>query len=122
MNKFCSETGVWLIPWGLLSQGQLARPHHVTGSATRSSEKPALPEADVSIIYRVEELAKKRNWKMGHVSLAWLNYKGISSPIGGFNSVARLDDALDARRKKLTAEEVISLEEQNIPKNIFGRG
>lgn len=60
---------------------------------------------------------------MGHVSLAWLNYKGISSPIGGgFNSVARLDEALDARRKKLTAEEVKSLEEQNIPKKIFGRG
>lgn len=122
MNKFCLETGVGLIPWGPLSQGQLARPHRVTGSTIRSAGKPALPEADVSIIFRVEELAKKKGWKMGHVALAWLNCKGISSPICGFSSAARLDEALDARGKELTAEEVKFLEEPYIPKNVFGHG
>ena len=122
MNRFCLETGVGLIPWGPLSQGQLARPHSVNGSTTRSSGKPTLPEADVSIISRVEELAEKKGWKMAYVALAWLSYKGISSPICGFSSVARMDEALEARGKELTAEEVNILEEPYIPKNIFGHG
>lgn len=122
MNKFCLETGVGLIPWGPLSQGQLARSHHVTGSTTRSSGKPALPKADVSIISRVEELAKKKSWKMCHVALAWLNYKGISSPVCGLSNVASLDEALDARGKELTAEEAKFLEEPYTPKNVFGHG
>lgn len=122
MNKFCLETGVGLIPWGPLSQGQLARPHHVNGSTTRSSGKPALPEADLSIISRVEELAEKRDWKMAHVALAWLKHKGISSPICGFSSVARLDEALGVRGKELTAEEAKYLEEPYIPKTVFGHG
>lgn len=122
MNKFCLETGVGLIPWGPLSQGQLARPHHMNGSTLRSAGKPALPEADISIISRVEELAKKNGWKMGSVALAWLNYKGISSPICGFSSVERLNEALEARGKGLTAEEVKYLEEPYVPKNVFGHG
>ena len=122
MNKFCLETGVGLIPWGPLSQGQLARPHHINGSTVRSSGKPALPEADVLIISRVEELSKKRGWKMGSVALAWLNRKGISSPICGFSSIERLDEALEATGKVLTAEEVEYLEGPYIPKNVFGHG
>ena len=122
MNKFCLETGIGLIPWGPLSQGQLARPHHVSGSTTRSSGKPPLPEADISIVSRVEELAKKKDWKMSHVALAWINYKGISSPICGFSNVARMDEALEARGKELSAEEVAFLEDPYIPKNVFGHG
>ena len=122
MNKFCSETGVGLIPWGPLSQGHLARPHHVSGSTVRSSGLPALPEADLSIISRVEELAKKKGWKMGTVALAWLEHKGISSPICGFSSAARLDEALEARGKELSPEEVKHLEEPYIPKSVFGHG
>ena len=120
MNKFCLETGVGLIPWGPLSQGQLARPHHSHGSTVRSSGHSALPEADVSIISRVEELAQKKGWKMGFVALAWLDQKGITSPICGFSSVARLNEALEAKGKVLTAEEVKYLEEPYIPKNVLG--
>lgn len=120
MNKFCLETGVGLIPWGPLSQGQLARPRHTHGA--RRAALPALSEADVTIISRVEELAKKKDWKMGHVALAWLKYKGISSPICGFSSVARLDEAVKAKGKDLTVEEVRFLEEPYVPKNIFGHG
>ena len=102
MNKLCLESGVGLIPWSTLSQGQLARPYHVTGSTTRSTGKPSLPEADVSIIGRVEELASKKGWEISHVALAWLQYKGISSPICGFSNVDRIDEALEARGKILT--------------------
>ena len=120
MNKFCLDKGVGLIPWGPLKQGDLARPHHAAGSTTRSEGKPALPEADVKIIGKVEELARKKEWKMSHVALAWLDYKGISSPIIGFSKIERIDEALEMRGKMLTEDEVKFLEEDYMPKSVVG--
>ena len=59
---------------------------------------------------------------MGFVALAWLNHKGISSPICGFSNIDRLDEALEAKGKVLTPEEVNYLDEPYIPKNVFGHG
>ena len=59
---------------------------------------------------------------MSHVALAWLAFKGISSPICGFSNVARMDEALEARGKELSEEEVRWLEEGYVPKNVFGHG
>jgi aryl-alcohol dehydrogenase-like predicted oxidoreductase len=67
----------------------------------------------------VEEIAKKHGWKMSHVALAWIN-KRVSSPIVGFSSVARMEEALDARGKELTEEEEKYLEELYVPINIVG--
>ena len=120
MNKFCLETGVGLIPWGPLAQGHLARPYHAAGSTLRSEGEPALPEADVKIIGRVEELAKKKGWKMSHVALAWHDYKGVSSPIVGFSKVERIDEAVNMKGKKLTEDEVKFLEEEYLPRNVVG--
>ena len=120
MNKYCLDTGVGLIPWGPLSQGDLARPHHAAGSTTRSEGKSALPGPDVKIIGKVEELARKKGWKMSHVALAWLDYKGISSPIIGFSKVERIDEALEMNGKALTEADVKFLEEDYVPKNVKG--
>ena len=68
----------------------------------------------------MEELAQKKGWKMGSVALAWLHDEGFSSPICGFSSVARLDEALEAKGKELSAEEVKYREESYIPKNVLG--
>lgn len=81
-----------------------------------------MPEAHISIIKQVEELAKKKDWKMSDVAMAWLSYKGVTSPIIGISSVARLDEALDSRGKDLTEEEVKYLEEAYVPQNIMGHG
>lgn len=70
-------------------------------------------------IARVQELAEKKGWKMSQVALAWLN-KRISSPIIGFNSVERIDEACDVRGKKLTEEEEKYLDELYEPKAIYG--
>jgi aryl-alcohol dehydrogenase-like predicted oxidoreductase len=67
----------------------------------------------------VEEIAKKRGWKMSHVALAWIN-KRISSPIIGFSSIERIDEAIDVRGKTLTEEEEKYLEELYQPKAISG--
>ena len=57
---------------------------------------------------------------MSQVALAWQHYRGTSSPIIGFSSVSRMDEALEARGKVLTDEEVKYLEECYVPKNVYG--
>jgi aryl-alcohol dehydrogenase-like predicted oxidoreductase len=67
----------------------------------------------------VQEIAEKRGWKMSHVALAWIN-KRIASPIIGFSSVERMDEALEIRGKELTAEEEKYLEELYEARSIEG--
>ncbi|KAL9001756.1 MAG: hypothetical protein Q9188_005282 [Gyalolechia gomerana] len=118
MNKFCNETGVGLIPWSPLAQGALARPASAHGSTTRSSGK-SMGETDAQIISRVEELAKKHDWKMSQVALAWIN-KRIASPIIGFSSPERINEALEVRGKELSEEDEKYLEEPYQPKPVMG--
>lgn len=72
-------------------------------------------------IGRVQELAEKKGWKMSQVSLAWLN-KRISSPIIGFSSLERIEEACEVRGKQLTDEEEKYLEELYQPRAIVGHG
>lgn len=76
-------------------------------------------EADKKIIGRVEELAQKHSWKMSTVALAWIN-KRVTSPIIGFSTPERMDEALEARGKVLTEEEEKYLEELYQPRAISG--
>ena len=121
MNKYCSETGVGLIPWAPLAGGKLARPLSAAGTTTRSQNTSlsTLPtnEADTTIIQRVEELANKKGWKMSHVGLAWSIQKG-DVPIVGFSKIERIDEAIDVWGKRLTDEEIKYLEEPYQPKNV----
>ncbi|KAH8808475.1 aldo/keto reductase [Xylogone sp. PMI_703] len=122
MNRYCNDTGVGLIPWAPIARGNLARPAEAYGTTTRSKpEKEAggLTETDFKIIGRVQEIAEKKGWKMSHVALAWIN-KRISSPIIGFSSVERMDEAIEARGKVLTEEEEKYLEELYQAKPIAG--
>ncbi|KAG9231023.1 NADP-dependent oxidoreductase domain-containing protein [Amylocarpus encephaloides] len=121
MNRFCQDTGVGLIPWAPLFRGHLARPLSKLGETTRSAPEAekGLTEADNETVKRVQELAEKKGWKMSQVALAWIN-KRISSPIIGFSSVARIEEALDVRGKSLTEEEEKYLEDLYVPKAING--
>lgn len=56
---------------------------------------------------------------MSQVTLAWMNQR-VTSPIIGFSSVERIDDALSARGKELTAEEEKYLEEVYTPVDVEG--
>ncbi|XXH05179.1 hsp90 co-chaperone Cdc37 [Hypoxylon texense] len=126
MIRFCRDTGVGLIPWAPLCRGHLARPPSDFGTTKRSKiEKDTSPgthgtvEPDLTIIARVLEIARKRGWNMSHVALAWIN-KRVTSPIIGFSSIRRIDEALAARGKTLTDEEEAYLEELYQPKQIAG--
>ncbi|GIK05219.1 hypothetical protein Aspvir_009323, partial [Aspergillus viridinutans] len=109
MNRFCNDTGVGLIPWAPLCRGHLARPPSKFGLTPRSelekqdSQASGLSEQDLTIIRRVIEIGEKRGWPMAHVALAWIN-KRITSPIIGFSSVERLEQAITARGKRLNDE------------------
>jgi len=94
MNNFCDETGVGLIPWGPLNTGRLARParEHTT---VRASANPVLLEQDIKILDRVEEVTLKMGVKISQVALAWIN-KRVASPISGFSSVERMEEAIAA--------------------------
>ena len=72
-----------------------------------------------AIISRIEEVAKKRDWPMSHVSLAWLNRR-VTAGIIGFSTTERIDEALAARGKELSEEEEQYLEELYIPRAIQG--
>jgi aryl-alcohol dehydrogenase-like predicted oxidoreductase len=126
MNRFCNDTGVGLIPWAPLCRGHLARRPAEFGSTDRSKgEKESQPgshgtsELDQRIIKRVVELAEKHDWPIAHVALAWIN-KRVSSPIIGFSSAERIDQAITAKGKVLTDEEEAYLEELYEPKKISG--
>jgi aryl-alcohol dehydrogenase-like predicted oxidoreductase len=126
MNRFCDETGVGLVPWAPLCRGHLARPPNDFGTTARSkTEKAHQPgshgtgEVDLKIIARVQEIAEKKGWPMSHVALAWIN-KRVSSPIIGFSSVERMDQAISARGKTLTEEEEKYLEELYEAKAVYG--
>lgn len=121
MNRFCNDTGVGLIPWAPLCRGHLARKPADFGSTDRSSreDKGKTGQTDLAIIGRVVELAEKHDWAIAHVSLAWIN-KRVASPIIGFSSVERIEQAISARGKVLSDEEEKYLEELYQPKAIDG--
>ena len=78
-----------------------------------------ITEVDLTIIKRVEEIAKNKDWKMSQVALAWIVQKG-TIPIVGFSNLSRLDEAAEVRGKTLTEDEVKYLEEPYVPKKIVG--
>lgn len=125
MNKYCTETGVGLIPWAPIARGHLARPLEQYGQTTRSSgeanagNRAGLSDADKAIITRVQEIAEKRGWTMSQVALAWINQR-VASPIVGLSSVARLEEATQLQGKVLTPEEEAYLEEPYKPVAIQG--
>jgi aryl-alcohol dehydrogenase-like predicted oxidoreductase len=124
MNKYCHLTGVGLIPWSPLYRGNLARPVD-SGPTARSQTMSrnrmftGMSDVDNAIISRVEELAKKKDWAMAQVALAWIIQKG-TIPIVGFSSVDRMNQAIEVKGKTLTDEEIKYLEEPYTPKNIVG--
>jgi aryl-alcohol dehydrogenase-like predicted oxidoreductase len=113
MHAYCKHNGIGIIPWAPLASGVLARPVGTDTTRQNSTKGTALEkkltDADVTIINRVEELAKKKNCKMSQIALAWAGTK-VASPIVGVNSVERLRESI-VNGIELTQEEVVYLEQ-----------
>ncbi|KAI3333059.1 Aldo/keto reductase [Ustulina deusta] len=150
MNPYCNLTGVGLIPvrqalpgssaltlklpvltdaivqWAPLAGGRLARQQGQTPTTIRTAhtkmggfyEQEEDPGSS-KIVSRAAEIAERRGWPVSHVSLAWLNRRAVA-PVIGFSSPERMDEALDALGKELTAEEEEYLEELYLPRSVQG--
>ncbi|KAH8832472.1 NADP-dependent oxidoreductase domain-containing protein [Flagelloscypha sp. PMI_526] len=116
MIPYCKFNGIGIIPWAPLAGGLLARPLTPTlttrGEAVKGTVfEPKIPESSKTIISRVEEVSKKKDWTMAQVALAWVNAK-IDSPIVGLSSVKRVEESiLEVGKFVLSEEEVKYLEE-----------
>ena len=93
MIPYCNSNGIGLIPYSPVAAGLLARP--VGRTTARTSTKQGDPgtwytEADVAIIGRVEEVAKRVDMTMAQVALTWVFAK-VGNAIAGITSVERLD-------------------------------
>ena len=67
----------------------------------------------------MEKLAKEKGWTMSQVAMAWIG-KRVTSPIIGFSSVGRLEEAVGARGKELSGEEERGLEEVYVDRGVSG--
>jgi aryl-alcohol dehydrogenase-like predicted oxidoreductase len=124
MLSYCKYNGIGVIPWAPLAAGDLARPVGGDADSTRKAVTKGTPfesklrESDQQIVNRVEEISKKKGWKMSQVALVWSKTK-VTSPIVGLSSIQRLHDAL-TNGLELTEDEIKYLEEPYVPRPIRG--
>jgi len=124
----CLDQGVGILPWSPLARGWLA------GTRTREGERRTTraetdafqdqlygrPE-DFDVIDRLVEVAEEVGAKPVQVALAWLLQKpGVTAPIVGATKDGHLEDALAAAELRLTADQVVRLEDPYRPHPILG--
>ena len=80
----------------------------------------AFGDADVEILRRVEETAKKRGNSNAQIAIAWLLAKGVTAPIVGASKMQHLEDAIAAADIRLTDGEIAYLDAPYLPKAVAG--
>ncbi|KZT33901.1 Aldo/keto reductase [Sistotremastrum suecicum HHB10207 ss-3] len=108
--------GAGSIPWSPLARGLLARP---IAQQTKRGETDwfikkydKADEANLDIVKRVEEIAKKKGASMAQIAIAWILSKDVvAAPIVGTTSIENLKDIVGGVKIKLSAEEIAYLEE-----------
>ncbi|KAK2028418.1 Aldo/keto reductase [Colletotrichum zoysiae] len=126
MLPFCRATGVGVIPWSPIARGLLAKPLSKEGeqgtslrSQTDKKTQKWFADANLDIVNRVEEIAKKKGVSMALVSTAWVLQQGCY-PIVGLTSEERIKDTIGALKVKLSEEECQYLESEYRPRSIQG--
>ncbi|CAG8467141.1 34254_t:CDS:10 [Racocetra persica] len=121
LQTACAELDVGIIPWGCIAEGFL------TGKYTRES----VTNLEMPVNIRTEN---EQNWKIldeviaiaaetrrtpVQVALNWISQKtGITSPIIGARTKAKLVENLGALEFKLTPEQMARLDTVSAPKEI----
>jgi len=114
--------GVGCIPWSPLARGLLTRPWNETSK--RSETDPMLKSwprdfGTEEIVNRIEQLAKKKGYKMAQIAVAWSLAK-VTAPIVGTTSLSNLKEMIDALQVELTEEDLKYLEESYSPLAVLG--
>ncbi|WP_244924895.1 aldo/keto reductase [Actinomyces bowdenii] len=122
----CEQFGMSLTPYSPLASGHLTRPTW-DGESVRSTTDGVMRhkydagrEADMPIVQRVAELARRRGVPMADIALAWHWAKGVSAPIVGCSRPSRVDDAVRALSLELSPQEQAFLEEPYTPHELVG--
>lgn len=121
MIPFCDATGVGVIPWSPIARGLLARPLGQETERAKADTKTKTwnASANLEIVNRVEEMAKKKGVSMAVLSTAWVVKKGCW-PIIGLNSEERIAEVVQALSVEFSKEDMDYLEEQYKPREIQG--
>lgn len=126
MIPLCSQMNVSLMPYSPLAAGRLARANWNSDSLRDKTDTVAknkydsTKDADLQIVKRVSEMAKKKNATMAQIALAWLLARGAATPIVGATKAKYLDDAVGAFNVKLSEADLRFLEELYVPHKIVG--
>jgi len=128
MIPFCIDEGIGVIPWSPLARGFLAgnRTAERKGDTTRSksdqmAHRMYYSDSDFAVAERVGALAQKKGKTNAQIALAWMLHKpGVTSPIIGASKMPHLEQAIDALEIALTDEEIATLEEPYVPRQILG--
>jgi aryl-alcohol dehydrogenase-like predicted oxidoreductase len=119
MMPFCDDQGIGIIPWSPLARGLLGRPKNTTTDRSEADKKTKkwFDDANLEIVDRVEEVARRKGCSMASVATAWVLKKGCS-PIVGLTSVQRVDQILEALTVQLSEEDCSYLEEEYRPRAV----
>jgi aryl-alcohol dehydrogenase-like predicted oxidoreductase len=126
MMGLCVDQGIGVIPWSPLARGRLTRAWDDTTERGETDEfgktlYTAAMGADRGIVERVAAIAQQRGVSRATVALAWMLSKPyVTAPIIGASKPAHLDDAIAALTKKLTLDEIATLEEPYVPHPVLG--
>ncbi|KAG9570367.1 hypothetical protein KCU71_g1372, partial [Aureobasidium melanogenum] len=103
------------LPW----EGLSVRPREAKPKARVLYGQP-MTDADKKNNKNIEEIAKTRGFSMAAIAIAYVQSKPfISVPILGLNSIKRVDAAIEACEFKLSAEEVKSIDDLYMPRNVI---
>ncbi|KAH7313923.1 NADP-dependent oxidoreductase domain-containing protein [Stachybotrys elegans] len=127
MIPFCRASGVGIIPWSPIARGLLAKPLEKgtdAGDKSIRSQNDAktnrwFADANLDIVNRVEEIAKKKGVSMALVSTAWVLKKDCY-PIVGLNSEKRIEEVVEALKINFSQEELDYLESEYRPRAVQG--
>ncbi|KAG9518437.1 Aldo/keto reductase, partial [Aureobasidium melanogenum] len=82
-----------------------------------------MTDSDKKINENIEEMAKTRGVSMAVIAIAYVQSKSfISAPVLGLNSIKRVDEAIEACEFRWSAEEVESIDDLYVPRNIITIG
>jgi aryl-alcohol dehydrogenase (NADP+) len=127
MLPLCRAEGIGVIPWSPLARGLLAgsRRLGLQGDTARAKTddfaRKLYGDADLEVVDRVLEIARRRAMPPAAIALAWLlSRQGVTAPIVGASRMEHLDDAVASLDVALTEDEIRRLEEPYRPHPVLG--
>ncbi|MFC4242322.1 aldo/keto reductase [Gryllotalpicola reticulitermitis] len=125
MLPLAADQGAGVIPWSPLARGKLTRDWEETTKRTETdrllNENNMYHDGDKQIVERVAAVATELGVPRAQVALAWLHHKPvITAPIFGATKPGHIEDAVASLDVKLSDEQIASLEEPYLPREVAG--